>query len=271
MNDETTKTEPAQQSQTPKSNDKRLKYLEIGFFVLAVFLGFVHVWADHHYLKNADAMSYLDVAKAYLHRDWNTAINAYWGPMYSWLIAVTLSITKPSAYWEFSVLHLLNLVIFLFAFACFGFFIREVINHLRIKRGELLQSGFVVLPDWALLALGYSLFLWSSLFLITVSVESPDMLVASAMFVATGIVLRIRRKPSSWLLFALLGTTLGFGYLTKAVMLPIAFVFMFVSACSLHNLRRAVPRVAVTLAFFLLLAGPFIFALSKSKGRFTTG
>src|SRR4030095_1018554 len=108
MNASTAKSESATQPAPPETVNRKLRQLELGFFLFALLLGFVHVWADHHYLKNADAMSYLDVADAYLRRDWHTAINAYWGPLYSWLIAITYLITRPSPYWKFAVLHLLN-------------------------------------------------------------------------------------------------------------------------------------------------------------------
>jgi hypothetical protein len=269
MNDATPKSRPTSaQFPTPRTIERKL---EIGFLVLAMVLGFFHVWSDHHYLRNADAMSYLDVAEAYLRRDWSTAINAYWGPLYCWLIALTLWITKPSAYWKFAVIHLLNFVIYLFAFACFRFLIHQLIGCLRKQRSELLAVGFLVLHDWELLVLGYSVFIWSSVFLVTVQLESPDMLVASFVYLAAGIVLRIRGKQSGWVPFVFLGIVLGFGYLSKAIMLPISFLFMIAAVFSSDNLRRAVPRITLTVVLFMLLAGPFILALSRSKGRLTAG
>lgn len=216
-------------------------------------------------------MSYLDVAEAYLRRDWQTAVNAYWSPLYSWLLALALSIVRPSPYWKFAVLHVVNFGIYLFALGCFSFLIRETVRRHQSQRAALLATGFVTLPDWALLALGYSLFIWSSLYLITVPLESPDMLVASLVYLATGILLRIRRQHSSWVLFVFLGVVLGFGYLAKSVMLPMALLFIVAGMFSVGSLRRALPRVVVAVAFFLLVAGPFIFAMSRAKGRLTTG
>ena len=265
-------TEP-NEIQTPiiEDNTHQLRSLEITFWVIAIILGFCHAWADHHYLINADAMSYLDIAEAYLRREWHTAINAYWSPLYSWLIALALLIVRPSPYWKFAVLHLVNFAIYLFALGCFGFLIREMVRLQQGRTRELLAAKLLTLPNRGLLALGYSLFIWSALYLITVQLESPDMLVASFVYLACGLLLRIRRQPSSWVLFILFGIVLGFGYLGKSVMLPMALVFMFASMFSFGSLRRALPRLAVTMAFFLLVAGPFVFAMSWSKGRLTTG
>lgn len=246
---------------------QQLTRLEVGFWLLAIGLGFVHVWADHHYLVNADAMSYLDIAEAYLRRDWNTAVNAYWSPLYSWLIAIALLIIKPSPYWKFTVLHLVNFGMYLFALGCFSFLAREIVRAHR-QRTVL---GFVALPDWALLALGYSLVIWSSLFLISVPLESPDMLVAAFVYLATAILLRIRRYPSGWTAYIGLGIVLGVGFLAKSVMLPLAVVFLFGCLFVAGNLRHALPRVALAGVFFVLVAGPFVFAMSRAKGSLTTG
>jgi 4-amino-4-deoxy-L-arabinose transferase-like glycosyltransferase len=238
---------------------------------VAIVLGFFHAWANHHYLTNSDAMSYLDVAEAYLRRDWHVAVNAYWSPLYSWLIALALLIVRPSPYWKFAVLHVVNFAIYLFALGCFTFLIREMLRRHRSQSAEILAAGLVTLPVWALLMLGYSLFIWSSLFLITVPVESPDMLVAAFTYFATGILLRIRRRPSDWLPFLLLGILLGLGYLGKSVMLPMALVFVIATILAIGSWRQALPRVSVTVALFLLVASPYVFAISRSKGRLTAG
>ncbi len=252
----------------PTENNRQLRRLEVGFWLLAILLGFVHAWADRHYLFNADAMSYLDIAEAYLRRDWATAVNAYWSPLYSWLLAVALLVIKPSPYWKFTVLHLVNFGIYLFAFGCFSFLIRELVRTRRIERAEL---GLVTVPDRALVALGYSLVIWSSLFLITVALESPDMLVTAFVYLATGLLVRIRRDPSRWATFIVLGVVLGAGFLAKSVMLPLTVIFLLGCIFAIANLRRALPRVALAGALFVLVAGPFVFAMSQAKGSLTTG
>jgi 4-amino-4-deoxy-L-arabinose transferase-like glycosyltransferase len=250
---------------TSPASSRRLRRLEIAFWLLAIGLGFFHAWADHHYLLNADVMSYLDVAEAYRRRDWHAALNSYWSPLYSWLIAGALAIIKPSTYWKFAVVHLVNFANYLFALACFTFLMREL-----LQRRQNSAENFITLRDLELLALGYSLFIWSSLFLVTIQLESPDMLVAGFVYLATAILLRLRRQPSKWIWFAVLGFVLGIGYLAKSPMLPIALVFIVASLLSAGSWRRAVPRVALTVALFLLVAGPFIFALSRAKGRLIT-
>ncbi|MBA2527274.1 MAG: hypothetical protein H0V18_16065 [Pyrinomonadaceae bacterium] len=255
-------------SSITEERDYRLRWLRVSFWVVAAVLGFVHVWANRYSL-NEDAMSYLDIADAYLHRDWSVAINSYWGPLYSWLIALALLIVKPSPSSKFSVLQLTNFAIYLVCLGCFDFLIHELIRFHRHRRAELSASKLVNLPDWAWLALGFPLFIWLCLDIIEVSTGTPDLIIAAVVFLVAGLLLRIRRRPEHWIPFVLLGIALGFGYLAKAVMFPLSFVFIAVSMLSAGNLRRSAPRVLTALALFFLIASPFIFAISRAKGRFT--
>ena len=249
----------------------KITRLEITFWLFAIVTGFVHIWADHHYLVNADAMSYIDIAESYLRGDWSKAVNSYWSPLYSWLLALGLAIAKPSPYWKFTIVHLVNFGMYLFALGCFCFLMREMIRHQGNQRAGLVAHRVVTLPDWALLALGYSLFIWSSLVLVTLQLESPDMLVAAFVYLATAMLLRIRRQPSSLARFALLGIVLGLGFLAKSIMFLLTPVFLIAAMLAVRNVRRALPRLAVAVVLFLVVAGPFIFAMSRSKSTLTTG
>ena len=215
-----------------------------------------------------DGLSYLEIGEAYLRGDWGAAINGYWSPLYSWLLGLTLLILRPTPYWEFPAVHLVNFIIYLCALGCFHFFLRELIAYHRTRT---LERHVLSLPAWAWWALGYALFIWSSLTMIPLSLVTPDLCVAALVFLAAGILLRIRCGSISWVTFSLLGLVLGFGYLAKAPMFPLAFVFIGVGVLAVGNLRRGMALGAVSLASFLLISGPFILALSITKGRLTFG
>jgi hypothetical protein len=220
---------------------------------------------------NPDGISYLDMADAYLRGDFRTAINSVWSPFYSWLLGLSMLVLKPSAYWEFAIVHLTNFIIYLFALGCFHFFLIELVRYQQDRIAQPSGDRSVTFPRWALLSLGYSFFIWSSFNLITLSVVTPDMCVAAFLYLASGIILRIRRGSMSWPMFVFLGLALGFGYLAKTVMFPLAFVFFAVTLFFPSNVRRAVPHALLALVVFFSVAGPFIFALSQAKGRFTFG
>lgn len=243
--------------------------LRVAAWVAVIVLGFVHAAAARHTML-PDGVSYLDVADKYLQRDWAWAINAYWSPLYSWLLAGALYLIRPSPYWEYPVVHLVNFLIYLISFVCFEFLLSQFMRYLRERVYEKSpDSSF--LPPWCWRAIGYVLFLWCTLVLITVEVVTPDMCVAALVFLAGGLLIRIRLHPANWLNFIFLGLVLGLAYLAKQVMFPLAFVFLVVALLSSGQFRKAVPRVLVSAVVFLVVCAPFLWALHKTKGRWTFG
>jgi hypothetical protein len=51
----------------------RLKFILLS---AAALLGFIQAWANRFYIE-PDGLNYLDISYAYLHHDWQNAINAY--------------------------------------------------------------------------------------------------------------------------------------------------------------------------------------------------
>ena len=252
------------------SLDRRERRLIGIFWFIAVALGGFLAWDGRHAM-DPDSISYLDMGEAYLRGDWERAINAHWSPLYSWLLGLSLAVLKPSPFWEFSVAHLVNFGIYLLTLASFHFFLLELLRYNRGQRTNFSKNAGVTLPDWAWIALGYTLFIWSTLNLITIALVTPDILVPLFVYLASGILLRICRGSASWLTFILFGLVLGFGYLAKSPMLLIGLIFLGMSLFSLGDFRKAVPRVVVALVAFLLIAGPYVLILSKAKGRLTIG
>lgn len=247
--------------------------LIITFWSIAIVLGALYSWAAR-FGMNPDGISYLDLGDAYMQGDWHMAINGYWSPFYPWLLGLAMLALKPSPYWEFPVVHLVNFIIYLCTLASFHFFLRELIRCNRERKAGLSGESGLTLPEWAWLSLGYTFFIWSSFSFVIkplVTIVTPDLCVVAFVYLASGILLRIRRGADSWLTFILLGMVLGLAYLAKAPMFPVAFIFLGVSMFSVGNLRRAVPRVLIALVVFLMLVSPMIVALSRTKGRLTFG
>ena len=241
-------------------------------WIVVVVLGFLQAWASRHMI-NPDGVSYIDVADKYLQRDWTWAVNGYWSPLYSWLIGAGFAILRPSSFWEYPVVHLVNFLIYLLCFAAFDFLLSQIIRY-QAEKGEPCERSTTdecFLPAWGWQAIGYVLFLWCTLVLITLEVVTPDMLVATCVFFISGLLIRIRLQPANWILFVLFGIALGISYLAKAVMFPMAFIFLLVCLFSIGNVRKALPRVVVSGVLFLLVSSPFLIALHNAKGRWTFG
>lgn len=223
--------------------------LKAFFRILAIALGSAETTSARNSM-GPDGRSYLEVARAYLHHDWPMAINAYWGPLYSWLSAVVLGVIRPTWRWEYPTIHAMNFVIYLAAIAAFEFFWKG------IQRNE---SG---LPNLTLRVFGYSLFLW-----LTVGhlwVVTPDLCVETIVLLIAGLVARIRRNAETKH-FIWLGVALAFGYFAKAVLFPMAFVFLMILL-----IAHAPPKKIVwSAAIFLAISAPQILLLSHAKRHLT--
>lgn len=240
-------------------------------WLVALALGLLQAWGRRHDSADglayigADSISYLDIGDAYMRGDWHTALNAMWSPFYSWLLGITLRVLQPTPFWEFTVVRLLNFFIYAAALFAFAFFLRA------LRQNRAVDSSYEAqLPYWSWLVFGYSIFVWTSLFMNRVSRMSPDLLIAALIFLACGLLLRIRARPSSWQLFIALGVVLGIGYLTKTVMFPLAFVFLgvgFVLARRTLGVKGALARVTMSLLLFLALSVPFVVAVSRARDR----
>lgn len=246
--------------------------LPAAFRFLAITLGALHTWAAIiSYSMSEDGISYLDMGDAYVRGDWTMALNSVWSPLYAWILGTVMWMVEPSMRWEFPVVQLVNLAIYLAALGSFEYFWRQLTRYRQARSLHNTGDSHVALPEWAWMALGYTLFIWSSLTLIKIWVVTPDMLMAAFVYLAAGLILRIRLGHTNWRIFGSLGTVLGLGYLTKAAMFPLSFVFLAVCLFSTGNLGRVFPRVLAASLVFFLFSAPYICAISIVKGRPTFG
>src|SRR5215469_13482380 len=220
----------------------------IWFWIFASTAGLFQCWSYRFWIE-PDGVNYLDIANAYLRHDWSAAVNSYWSPLYSWLLALTFYVFRPSGYWESTVLHLLNFVIFLFALRCGEFFISELLSS-RADRS---------LPDWALWVVGYSLLLFVSLFMNSAYLDTPDLLTSGLVYVAAGLLIRIHSGRATSRIFIILGAILGIAYFSKTVMFLVAFAFLVAA-----GRRRG---TALAFACFVVITLPWIIILSRSVGH----
>jgi hypothetical protein len=235
---------------------------------VSVVLGLACAWGSR-YAMNPDGMAYLDLGDAYLRSD-GAAANAYWSPMYAWLLGIAMRMFRPSVWWEFPVVHTVNFCIYLAALFSFRHFVRSILAGRRREEAGLDALGLFLLPEWILWVIGYGLFLWCSLDLITVSSVTPDLLLSAWIFLLGSLMVRLQRG-GSYLAFLALGLILGAAYLTKSVMFPLGFVCL---TNVLVSSKPSRPRVLGTLAaamVFLAVCLPLAFTLSRAKGRLTFG
>jgi hypothetical protein len=252
----------------PANLKRNLRFLRSIVWLITICAGFVQAWATRFWIS-PDGNSYLDVASVWLRGDWGHAINAFWSPVFSWFLAFYFGVFRLSTYWDSTALHLLNFVGLLLSLGTFDAFFRA---FLRWQKQQRLSQGIEEpLPELAWWTLGYTVFLSTSLLVLTVINTTPDVWVAVFTYFIAGLVVRIAHHRGGWKLFAALGFALGCAYLTKSFYFPMSFVFLVVAWLATGNPRKTLKHAAFGFLTFVLLAGPWIGILSRAKHRFTFG
>jgi hypothetical protein len=231
----------------------------------SVLLGLVHSWMSR-YAMNPDGMSYLDLGDSFFQRDWAHAVNAWWSPLYPWLVGNVVGILKPSMKWEFPLVHAVNFAIFLVALLVFRYLLYTLLAHSRAVSSRESAIGIGnALPDWALVLLGYTIFWWIALEVQSLYSVGPDLLVVTGFCLVVAMLLRL--EPGARLVqFALVGVVLGISYWAKTVMFPLGLVVL----AGAYLWRRSTPGwargIGLAALIFWCLCAPLIFMLLCRRG-----
>jgi hypothetical protein len=239
----------------------------------AIWAGMICCWLieafSYRHTVFPDANSYFDLAWFCVRGHWKGLVNGYWSPAFPVLLSFPLRILHGHLQ-EIMIAHLTNVLVLIGALACFEYLFKELENYAALHwlAFEETERG-LAMPY--LRATGYALFFWLSLYATPPSQETPDALAMALVLLAAGILVRIASGTTHWFWFAALGAVLGIGYLAKAALFLLAFVFLSAAALASKNWGRAVRGLLAGLLTFAFVAGPFVLLLSKSKGRFTFG
>jgi hypothetical protein len=241
--------------------------LRIAFWSLGIALALFQTW-NSRYFATTDGVSYMDMSDGVLRgQDWHRLINGVWSPLYPALLGLFRRILSPTAAQEMTFDHIVNIPIFLLAFASFEFLLRTVDREFLSPT----SSDRVSLPRWAFLTLAYSLFLWASISAISLITLRPDMLMSAFVYLALALVIRMRGRRSDLRSYLVLGAVLGVSFLAKAPMLPIGMLILATSVLIVTDWRRAIPMAACAAAVLLVIGSLYFLPLSHSVGRFTLG
>jgi hypothetical protein len=234
---------------------------------ICVGFALLETWSGRQFL-NQDGVSYLDMSDAFLRHDLHLLSNPLWSPLYPLLIGVATWLTHPSARWEVRIAHLLNFIIFLGALASFEFLLRQVIRVLGPEDGRQGTDSEVPLSAWRWQLIGYSLFAWSTFgVMLAPRMITPDLCVAMFVYLDCGLLLSLRHSTKTSRTCLLLGLTLGFGYLAKAILFPMAFLFIVAAFFVIGDWRKAAVPLAITFLVFCAVSAPLFISISRSVGR----
>jgi hypothetical protein len=222
---------------------------------------------------NPDGISYIEIGWAVARSGLHKLVNGYWSPLYPFVLSLVFRYLHPSPQWEFTAVHLLNFGMYLASLAAFELFLDGLLTSLAAANDLSEKSIFV--ESETLRVWGYVFFLWASYFWLGPAWVTPDLCVSVLAFLAMAVLLRIRRRGGKRTILAVLGGLLGLGYLAKAAMFPLSFVFLFsaffLSRRAGASLPAATFRTLLAAGVFAVFAGPFILSLSSQKGRLTFG
>lgn len=202
------------------------------------------------YSMNADAVAYLRIAQYYAQGNFSLAINSYWGPLFSWLVAPLLILGLDPLISARIVMAISALI---FYFACDHFFKRCGVKEEWGAAGRLVA--------------GVASLIWS------IQQITPDLLMSGFLTLAASKIIPDNRNANgyNWLFT---GVFFGLAFLTKPVAFPIAILFIsifliIVFVCERHKFFSALKAAIKILAIFLVISIPWITAVSLKYGKFT--
>lgn len=203
------------------------------------------------YEMNPDGISYFSIAQKYAQFDFYHAVNAYWGPLISWLLVPFLWLQLP----VLTAARILQLALGALIILLAESFIRK---HTERK---LLYSSAMISAT--------SLTLWFSLLYFSTDLLFLLLSLLLLYFTEKG---RIYKK-TSWLYIGLTGAAL---YFCKAYGLPFfiaAFILLLLREFIFEEkMRKQLIGTGVrALAVFVAVSGIWIGILSVNYGFFTTG
>jgi hypothetical protein len=263
-----------------------LRRLWPAYCVLAALVTFGYALWDPYQI-DGDAVAYMDIGDLMRSHQWAGIVNGYWHPLYPAMLSLGHILFHATRYTELHAYYMVNFGIFLLemfsivAFTDAIVYLREV----RLREAPLEEarnatpssSGATdfLLGRYGLRYIGLSLLLIATQRELSMGKVRPDALLQALLLFALGALLR--HLATNHLRYAaLMGIALGLAYLTKSF----AFVFTLLCVAALIGFRllwqkQAPARVAaaglLALVCFTIVAGPYIAALSKQKGRFDFG
>ena len=249
---------------TPPQAD-RIAFLRFVFWVIAVVLGAAECWSVRHEIIS-DGIPYLEIASAYAHGEWWNALNAYWSPLFSWLITAVILAFRPSPYWQVATVHLTIFLAYLASLVAFEYLLRELL----LSQKETESQG--MLPRSTIYVAGYCCMLFAGLSMVGTWFCSPDMVALCITLLLTGTILRIQRTGGSNKLYVSFGVMCALGYFARTAFVVPVLISIGVILLLLWRQHRpfVIPGVIIV-GTMVCLAAPFVAGITAKQGRFTIG
>lgn len=205
-----------------------------------------------------DGIAYLDIAAAYARGDWAAAVNPYWSPAISWLLAALQKPLDLAGCGGLARVHVV--MVGLYAFALWSF--ERLVRALSVT-----GSG----PD--AMCRGWRWFTYGMFGIVTLQLIglvwlTPDLLLLAILCLSASLGLRTLAPGATRRTAAGFGALLGVAYWAKAAAFPLAFLFIGTAWALSRAARR---RLTWSAGAFVLTAALWLVPLSLHQGRPTFG
>lgn len=247
------------------------KSVVIGLIALAL-LSLIADGFFQPYAINGDVTAYFDIADQIQQHHWNWVVNGYWNPLYPALLWLARLLTRADVWHEMQAGRLLNVVTALLVLLASAYLadsaLRLSLSLTDSNSGT--QKSFTRIPRSALLLSSFAVTFWLIVRNLNVNTVRPDLLLTLFLLVAFASMFDILRE-GRWKHFVILGVSFGLAYLTKSVAFPVFAFTLLVLGVLAFKVRSYVPGIAIAVLSFAVVAGPYIGALSKKEGHFSSG
>jgi hypothetical protein len=263
-------------SQEPNRISHWLRRLWPLYCFLAALATFGYALYDPYQI-DGDAVAYMDIGDLMRAHNWHAVINGYWNPLYPTLLSIGHTVFHSTRFNELHAYYMVNFGIFLLEMLAVVAFADALTNLRTLRETSTAESNPppFLLDRYALRYLGIAILIVATQRELSLGKVRPDALLLAFFLFALAALLR--HFATAHLGYAaLMGFALGLAYLTKS------FAFVFTLLCVLalvafrlfwqrHTAIKVITSGLLALICFSIVAGPYIAALSKQKGRFDFG
>jgi 4-amino-4-deoxy-L-arabinose transferase-like glycosyltransferase len=253
-------------------NPSRLRKIVLLYPLLLILCGIGYAKYDGYQL-DGDAVAFMDIADAIHTHHFALAVNGYWNPAYAAALAVGEAVAHPSRWNELQTFYWVNFWIFVGCIVACIYFVRSLLLLRERCTSDALTLPALT-PNTLLLA-SLALLFCSFQRELAIGAVRSDSLLLFFFFFSASFLLRLQ-SGGRFVYYPLLGLALGLAYLTKSFaflpsgfLLAAIFIFAFTRKSPLRG--RILTGVLVAGFVFAAVAGPYIVAISKQRGRPTTG
>ena len=224
----------------------------------------MQLWGSRFCAYFIDSISYLDISAYFMAGKW-AGLSTYWNPLYPAIIALVFYALRPTSFYEFAALKLVNLIIFGFLIGAFEYFLNGLLEFYRDQMRQ--ETSILVLPTYIWIFLAHAVFAYAFLCLNGIAIDSPDMLMSVFLFFAFAMALKIVNGQSSFKNFMLFGFLGGLGYIAKNVALPVVLSCVFCFWLKRQNIANFWQKLLTAIGALLVIIGPYIAFLRNKKER----